>query len=129
MKYILLLILFCLSLYPASGQQYTAVEFEKRDESTAKNIVLCTARQQYSSPESFNIRCSNVFEWQIFFASGGKTFAVSVNGLANVESEEFLYDSEHLFYKPEQKNNVLDFASTGKWELRFSLVLDLYFKK
>ncbi len=129
MKYILLIILSGFSLYDASAQQYTAVKFEKRFGYSIEDMLLSSSGAIHNTRESLNVKCTNVFEWLISFASTGKTFNVNVNGLANDESEEFLYDSEQLFYKPQQKNNVLDFSCNKRWEVRFSLVINLYFKK
>jgi hypothetical protein len=73
----------------------------------------------------FNISCSNVYEWMLACKIKNINVRCSLCGLSNDDMMSFLYDSEHLFYRPEVKNNAIDIKGKSKWEIRLSISLSL----
>jgi hypothetical protein len=73
----------------------------------------------------FSIGCTNAFEWMIACDLKKVTVGFAASGLGNDEWNSFLFDGDHLFYRPEVRNNEIDLGSHKRWELRFSLFFNL----
>lgn len=82
--------------------------------------------QPQTSPHHFiSLQCANAFEWTMNCELKKINLSFVVAGLGHDDRTLYLYDSQHLFYKPETRNNAVDLTCSRKWEVRLCVLLSL----